>query len=63
MPRLQPPPPMKFVSLSAGKDICPRCAGKYLDPSSLRCVACTADFTPEGLAYWRTLPLSQALRT
>lgn len=49
--------------LTHGKDICPRCAGKYLNPVTLQCIACSADFTPAGLAHFRALPLSQALRT
>ena len=51
------PPP-----LTAGRAHCLRCGGQYLNPLTLRCL-CSAEFTPDGLAYWRTLPLSQALRT
>lgn len=54
--------PQKFVSLSAGKEDCPRCASRLLNPATLRCL-CGADFTPEGLAYFRALPTTQALRT
>ena len=51
------PPPM-----TAGKIDCPRCGSRLLNPITLRCF-CSAEFTPEGLAHWRTLTLSQALRT
>lgn len=62
MPALPPPPRHPSVNLTAGKDDCPRCGGRYLDPRSLRCTACSADFTPEGLAHFRALPVTQARR-
>ncbi|WP_426041529.1 hypothetical protein [Brevundimonas sp. TWP2-3-4b1] len=52
------PPP----NLAAGKSDCPRCGGRYLN-ADLRCIACSADFTPAGLAYFRALPAALARRT
>jgi hypothetical protein len=49
--------------LTRDKAPCPRCAGKYLNPVTLQCIACSAEFTSAGLAHFRALPLSQALRT
>lgn len=48
--------------ITAGKVDCPRCASRMLNPVTLRCF-CGADFTEAGLAHWRALPFSQALRT
>lgn len=62
MPRLAPPPRQEPTNLTAGKDWCPRCGQKTLNPSTLRCL-CSAEFTPEGLEHWRSLPPSQSLRT
>lgn len=49
-------------SLHAGKIDCPRCGGRFLNPTTLICL-CSAEFTPAGLEYWRSLPPAQALRT
>lgn len=62
MPRLALPPRHPPARLTEGKVDCPRCGARFLDPVTLIC-SCSAEFTPEGLAYWRTLPPSQALRT
>lgn len=48
--------------INAGKIDCPRCGTRSLNPDTLRCF-CSAEFTPAGLEYWRSLPASQALRT
>ena len=48
-------------NLAAGKSDCPRCGGRYLN-TDLRCIACSADFTPAGLAYFRALPAAAARR-
>lgn len=61
MPRLQPPPRHPSVNLTQGKSDCPRCGGRYLN-LDLRCTACSADFTPAGLAHFRALPEAQARR-
>lgn len=62
MPRLALPPRQEPARLTEGRIHCPRCDQKMLDPATLRC-RCSAEFTPEGLEYWRSLPRSQALRT
>lgn len=62
MPALQPLPRHPSSSLHVGKEDCPRCGGRYLDPVQLRCIACSAEFTVAGLEHWRALPVSQALR-
>lgn len=41
---------------------CPRCGSRALNPITLVC-SCSAEFTPQGYAYWRDLPVHQALRT
>lgn len=61
MPALQPPVRHPSVRLHDGKEECPRCGGPYLNPQTLKCL-CSAEFTVEGLAYWRTLPLAQQRR-
>ena len=55
-------PQLQGVSLHHGKIDCPRCGHRHLNPESLRCL-CSAEFTAEGLEYWRSLPTHQALRT
>jgi|GEM_PF-1093167 len=62
MPAQQPLPRHPPANLSAGKEDCPRCGLRFLDPKTLRCL-CSAEFTPDGLALMRALPRSQALRT
>lgn len=62
MPALQPPPRHPSVKLHEGKEECPRCGGLYLDPVTLICL-CGTEFTPEGLAHVRSLPLSLQRRT
>lgn len=62
MPALKPPARHPSSRLHDGKVDCPRCGGRFLDPETLRCL-CSAEFTPDGLEYWRSLPPSQALRT
>lgn len=41
---------------------CPRCGSKSLNPITLVC-SCSAEFTPQGYAFWRSLPVHLALRT
>ena len=41
---------------------CPRCGSRGLNPITLVC-SCSAEFTPQGYAYWRSLPLASARRT
>ena len=47
---------------SPNKIDCPRCGTRRLDPITLRC-SCSAEFTVQGLAHWRSLPAHQALRS
>ncbi|RYE61088.1 MAG: hypothetical protein EOP20_00700 [Hyphomicrobiales bacterium] len=62
MPALKPAPVHPPAGLHGGKIDCPRCGGRYLDPQTLICL-CSAEFTPEGLDYVRSLPLSLQRRT
>jgi len=41
---------------------CLRCGSKSLNPITLVC-SCSAEFTPQGYAFWRSLPAHLALRT
>lgn len=62
MPALKPPPRQQPARLTEGKDHCPRCGHKLLNPSTLRCF-CSAEFTAAGLEHFRALPAAQALRS
>lgn len=52
----------RAVPLTEGKELCPRCASRYLNPVTLQCIACSAEFTPAGLEHFRALPPSEAVR-
>ena len=41
---------------------CPRCGSRSLNPITLVC-SCSAEFTTQGYAVWRSLPTHLALRT
>lgn len=60
MPALKPPP--RQAPVTAERIDCPRCGRRTLSRITLRCW-CSAEFTPEGLEYFRALPTALARRT
>lgn len=54
--------PVRPAALTQGKDLCPRCGCRTLDPVTLICL-CGTEFTPTGLAYVRSLPVELQRRT
>lgn len=62
MPALKPPPAHPPAGLYVGKIDCPRCGCRFLDPETLICL-CSAEFTKDGLAHVRSLPVAHQRRT